>query len=83
MEPTALTRPQPGAPRALAPLPPAASPAVPAEAQTEAQTAARADSPPQTPPAAPRLDLSRLEPPRRLAEARLEEVTIDGICGVY
>jgi mycofactocin precursor len=79
MEPTALTRPQPGAPRALAPLPPAASPAVPAEAQA----AARADSPPQTPPAAPRLDLSRLEPPRRLAEARLEEVTIDGICGVY
>jgi mycofactocin precursor len=31
----------------------------------------------------PRLDLSRMEPPRRLAEARLEEVTIDGICGVY
>jgi len=30
-----------------------------------------------------RLDLSRMEPPRRLAEARLEEVTIDGICGVY
>lgn len=39
-------------------------------------------------PAAPeapaeRLDLSRMEPPKRLAEARLEEVTIDGICGVY
>jgi mycofactocin precursor len=31
----------------------------------------------------PRLDLSAMEPPRRLAEARLEEVTIDGICGVY
>lgn len=35
------------------------------------------------PEGAPRLDLSRMEPPRRLEEARLEEVTIDGICGVY
>jgi mycofactocin precursor len=34
-------------------------------------------------PAAPLLDLSHMEPPRRLKEARLEEVTIDGICGVY
>jgi len=35
---------------------------------------------PQTPPV---LDLSHLQPPRKLADARLEEVTIDGICGVY
>jgi mycofactocin precursor len=30
-----------------------------------------------------RLDLSALEPPRQLDELRLEDVTIDGICGVY
>ncbi len=29
------------------------------------------------------LDLSHLEPPRDLEQVRLEEVTIDGICGVY
>jgi len=40
-------------------------------------------APSATPSAVPALDLSRLEPPRRLAEARLEDVTIDGICGVY
>jgi mycofactocin precursor len=33
--------------------------------------------------APPRLDLSALEPPRQLDELRLEDVTIDGICGVY
>ena len=48
---------------------------------------ARPPAPPATlaatPAVAPALDLSRMEPPRRLAEARLEDVTIDGICGVY
>ena len=29
------------------------------------------------------LDISRLEPPRDLEQVRLEELTIDGICGVY
>lgn len=29
------------------------------------------------------LDLSNLAPPQPLEELRLEEVTIDGICGVY
>ena len=51
-----------------------------------APQAAPAPSAPGTPleaSAAPRLDLSRLEPPRNLAAARLEEMTIDGICGVY
>jgi mycofactocin precursor len=31
----------------------------------------------------PPLDLSRLAPPENLEEVRLEELTIDGICGVY
>jgi mycofactocin precursor len=36
------------------------------------------------PAAVPRkLDLDGLEPPRKLSEARLEDLTIDGICGVY
>ena len=30
-----------------------------------------------------RLDLSRLDPPADLDEASIEEMTIDGICGVY
>ena len=30
-----------------------------------------------------KLDLSRMSPPDNLEEARLEEITIDGICGVY
>lgn len=55
-------------------LRPAPEPAAPEPASPEAQPAATA---------APKLDLSRMEPPKRLAEARLEEVTIDGICGVY
>ena len=29
------------------------------------------------------LDLSRLGEPRNLEQVRLEELTIDGICGVY
>ncbi len=31
----------------------------------------------------PKLDLSRLEPPAHLEECCVEEITIDGICGVY
>ena len=30
-----------------------------------------------------KLDLSGLEPPADLSECSMEEVTIDGICGVY
>lgn len=30
-----------------------------------------------------KLDLSRLEPPADLEECSIEEMTIDGICGVY
>ncbi|MCZ6472569.1 MAG: mycofactocin precursor MftA [SAR324 cluster bacterium] len=30
-----------------------------------------------------KLDLSGLEPPADLSECSIEEVTIDGICGVY
>ena len=39
----------------------------------------------ETPPSAGkrRLDLSRLDPPADLDEASIEEMTIDGICGVY
>lgn len=32
---------------------------------------------------AKKLDLSKLPPPGDLEEYRLEEITIDGICGVY
>ncbi len=35
------------------------------------------------PSQAEKLDLSQLSPPKPLEELRLEEVTIDGICGVY
>ena len=36
------------------------------------------------PTAAPRpLDLRGMAPPVKLSEARLEDLTIDGICGVY
>ena len=30
-----------------------------------------------------KLDLSGMAPPMKLSEARLEDLTIDGICGVY
>lgn len=30
-----------------------------------------------------KLDLSHLSPPLKLEEVVLEEITIDGICGVY
>ena len=32
---------------------------------------------------APKLDLSGLDAPAHLSECSIEEVTIDGICGVY
>lgn len=48
---------------------------------------------PATPPAAPagsaapfqpvKLDWSRVAPPRNLESVRVEELSIDGICGVY
>lgn len=31
----------------------------------------------------PRLDLSRIAPPENLESVQIEELTIDGICGVY
>ena len=37
--------------------------------------------PPRQP--APKLDLSKLDPPADLEEVSIEEITIDGICGVY
>lgn len=47
-------------------------------------------TPPEAPPEAnpapeakPKLDLSRLDPPAHLEEVSVEEITIDGICGVY
>lgn len=30
-----------------------------------------------------KLDLSRIDPPENLEELRVEELSIDGICGVY
>ena len=30
-----------------------------------------------------KIDLSRLEPPEKLVASKVEEITIDGICGVY
>jgi len=38
---------------------------------------------PEIPPASRKLDLRGLPAPVKLAEARLEDLTIDGICGVY
>jgi mycofactocin precursor len=59
---------------------PARTPARPGSPQAPA---AQVPAAPDAAPVPQPLDLSRLEPPRKLAEARLEEVTIDGICGVY
>lgn len=43
-----------------------------------------AEGPEQRDEAQPaRLDLSHMAPPEDLDEVRLEELTIDGICGVY
>ena len=38
------------------------------------------DFPPKNPP---KLDLSQLDPPANLEDCGVEEITIDGICGVY
>ena len=48
-------------------------------AQKPAQASAR-NSAPAT---GEKLDLSRMSAPENLEEVRLEELTIDGICGVY
>jgi mycofactocin precursor len=64
---------------ALAPEPGAAVPA----AALQGRSAAAAPPVPNA-PAAPRpLDLRGMAPPAKLSEARLEDLTIDGICGVY
>jgi mycofactocin precursor len=38
--------------------------------------------PPSVPPRR-KLDLTRVAPPENLESVRVEELTIDGICGVY
>lgn len=51
-----------------------------------AKPGVRAAAPENTSPKIPstkKLDLSRMSPPENLEEVRLEEFTIDGICGVY
>ena len=40
-------------------------------------------SPDRTARRRPRLDLSRIAPPENLESVQIEELTIDGICGVY
>ena len=40
-------------------------------------------APGAAPEAARKLDLRGMEPPAKLSEVRLEDLTIDGICGVY
>ena len=50
------------------------------------QTASRESVPPAHPVKAngpAKLDLRGMEPPRNLSEVRFEDLTIDGICGVY
>ena len=48
------------------------------------QTAEGAVQPPaQTARRRPQLDLSRIAPPENLESVQVEELTIDGICGVY
>ena len=51
----------------------------------EAAPQTQKETPSKTPAEPPKkkLDLSRLEPPADLAECSIEEMTIDGICGVY
>ncbi len=52
--------------------------------QYKDRTEADAPRPPVAEDAAvPPVDLSRLAPPENLEGYRLEEITIDGICGVY
>ena len=48
------------------------------------QAGAAAHGTPPSVPAQPRkLDLSRIAPPQNLESIRIEELSIDGICGVY
>ena len=50
-------------------------------AQPQSATAPQAPAKAEIPPGI--LDFSRMEAPRNLEQVRLEELTIDGICGVY
>ncbi len=52
------------------------SPAQPADSRAEGAAAPVPSEP-------PKLDLSRLDPPADLDDVCVEEITIDGICGVY
>jgi mycofactocin precursor len=51
------------------------------EALPDLQSPGEIPAPP--PNGRPKLDLSRITPPERLEAVRVEELTIDGICGVY
>lgn len=52
-------------------------------ATTDSGTLAALGTPGAETPEVKKLDLSKLSPPDKLEGARLEEITIDGICGVY
>ena len=45
--------------------------------------AAEPGTPPSVPSKPRKLDLSRIAPPENLESIRVEELSIDGICGVY
>ncbi len=55
---------------------------VPASAAVSV-VASAAESEMEAQPPRKKLDLSTMSPPENVEEARLEEFTIDGICGVY
>lgn len=65
----------------------ASPPAVPALGSLEGlrpeDVRRRQSAPGAAPEAARKLDLRGMEPPAKLSEVRLEDLTIDGICGVY
>jgi len=65
----------------IAPPLPAADPS--RAVQSPESHAHPVQSRPEVPPASRKLDLRDLPAPVKLAEARLEDLTIDGICGVY
>lgn len=55
----------------------------PVHAPQTQQEPAQTVAPQALPPARKKLDLSRVSPPEQLGAVRIEELTIDGICGVY
>jgi mycofactocin precursor len=61
------------------PEPVATVPAAALQARSAAADPASSGNPPAPRP----LDLRGMAPPAKLSEARLEDLTIDGICGVY